>query len=55
VQQIIAQYEPVICLVSPNVLVGAKDSFAGIKPAVLRHHILWNVEQLYLEPPSQKK
>jgi peptide/nickel transport system substrate-binding protein len=55
VQEIIAQYEPVICLVSPNVLVGSKDSFAGIKPAVLRHHMLWNVEQLYWDPASQKK
>jgi peptide/nickel transport system substrate-binding protein len=54
VQEIIAQYEPVICLVSPNVLVGAKDSFAGIKPAVLRHHMLWNVEQLYWEPAHKK-
>jgi len=44
----------VICLVSPNVLVGAKDSFAGIKPAVLRHHMLWNVEQLYWEPAHKK-
>jgi peptide/nickel transport system substrate-binding protein len=50
VQEIIAQYEPVICLVSPNVLVGAKDSIAGIKPAALRHHLLWNVEQLYWKP-----
>jgi peptide/nickel transport system substrate-binding protein len=55
VQEIIAQYEPVICLVSPNVLVGAKDSFAGVKPAVLRRHMLWNVEQLYWQPASQKK
>ena len=54
VQEIIAQYEPVICLVSPNVLVGAKDSFAGTKPAVLRHHMLWNVEQLYWEPAHKK-
>jgi peptide/nickel transport system substrate-binding protein len=47
VQEIIAQHEPVIFLVSPNVLVGSKNSVEGIKPAVLRHHLLWNVEQLY--------
>lgn len=55
VQEIVAQYAPVICLVSPNVLVGAKDSVAGIEPAVLRHHMLWNAEQLYWEPTPQKK
>ena len=50
VQEIIAQHEPVIFLASPNVLVGAKDSIGAIKPAVLRHHLLWNAEQLYWEP-----
>jgi len=50
VQQIIVQHDPVIFLVSPDVLVGAKDSLKGIKPAVLGHHLLWNVEQLYWEP-----
>lgn len=55
VQEIIAQHEPIICLVSPHVLVGAKVSFEGVRPAVLRHHMLWNVEQLYLEPVSQKR
>lgn len=55
VQEIVAQYAPVICLVSPNVLVGTKDSVAGIEPAVLRHHMLWNAEQLYWEPTPQKK
>jgi hypothetical protein len=41
--------------VSPNVLVGAKDSLAGVEPAVLRYHMLWNAEQLYWEPRPQKK
>lgn len=54
VQEIVAQYEPVICLVSPNVLVGAKDSLAGIKPALLRHHLLWNAEQLYRTQASKR-
>jgi peptide/nickel transport system substrate-binding protein len=48
-QVIIAQREPVIFLVSPNVLVGAKDSIEGTKPAVLGRHLLWNVEQLFLK------
>lgn len=48
VQVIVAKYEPVICLVSPNILVGAKNSVGGIKPAVMRRHLLWNVEQIFL-------
>jgi peptide/nickel transport system substrate-binding protein len=55
VQEIIAQHQPVICLVSPNVLVGAKDSLQGLKPAVLSRHLLWNVEQLYWSPQEQKQ
>jgi peptide/nickel transport system substrate-binding protein len=55
VQEIVAQYQPVICLVSPNIMVGAKDSIEGISPAVLSHHLLWNVEQLYWTPGSRKK
>lgn len=54
VQEIVAQYDPVICLVSPHVLVGAKSSIVGVKPAVLRHHLLWNVEQLYWQPAGPK-
>jgi peptide/nickel transport system substrate-binding protein len=54
VQEIIAQHEPVIFLVSPNVLVGAKDSIEAIKPAVLRHHLLWNAEQLYWDSSLKK-
>jgi len=55
VQQIVAQYDPIICLVSPNVLVGMKDSIEGIRPAVLNHHLLWNIEQLYWAPGPRKK
>jgi peptide/nickel transport system substrate-binding protein len=53
VQQIIVLHEPVIFLVSPDVLVGMKDALKGTKPAVLRHHLLWNVEQLYWEPAQK--
>src|SRR4029077_20605768 len=52
VQEILSEEEPVIFLVSPNVLAGAKDSIEGIKPAVLRRHLLWNAEQLFLKGPA---
>jgi peptide/nickel transport system substrate-binding protein len=48
VQQIIAANLPVISLVSPNTLVGAKEKLANFKPAVLDPHTLWNSQELYL-------
>jgi peptide/nickel transport system substrate-binding protein len=48
VQELVAKHNPVICLVSPNVLAAVKDSVAGVQPAVLKRHVLWNTEQLYL-------
>lgn len=47
VQQLVAKYDPVICLVSPNILVGYKNSLGGTRPAVLRNHMLWNAEQIF--------
>ena len=47
VQELIAIYDPVICLVSPNVLVGARTSLAGVKPSVMRNYLLWDAEQLF--------
>jgi ABC-type transport system substrate-binding protein len=55
VQAILAEHSPVICLVSPNGLAGAKNSVGGIKPAVMRRHLLWNAEQLFIRtaPPAE--
>jgi peptide/nickel transport system substrate-binding protein len=48
VQEIIATNLPVISLVSPNTLVGAKDQLANFKPAPLDPHTLWNSQELFL-------
>jgi len=48
VQEIVAEDLPVICLVSPNILVGSKDRVGNFRPAVLDPYALWNVEQLYV-------
>jgi peptide/nickel transport system substrate-binding protein len=48
VQQILAQYQPMIFLASPNILAGAKNTIGNFQPAVLEPYVLWNVEQLYL-------
>ena len=57
VQELIATYDPVICLVSPNVLVGAKSSLAGVKPSVMRSYLLWDAEQLFWrkEGPGERR
>jgi len=48
VQQILADYQPMIFLASPDILTGAKNTIGNFHPAVLEPYVLWNVEQLYL-------
>jgi peptide/nickel transport system substrate-binding protein len=48
VQAIVADKLPIICLASPNLLVGASKKIGNFQPAILDHATLWNVEQLYL-------
>lgn len=47
VQELAARYLPLICLVSPNILVGAKTGLGNFHPAILDHYTLWNVEELF--------
>jgi peptide/nickel transport system substrate-binding protein len=47
VQEIEQQNEPLVFLLSPNVLVGATQRLGNFNPAVLDSHTLWNSEQLY--------
>jgi peptide/nickel transport system substrate-binding protein len=48
-QEILADYQPMIFLASPDILAGAKKSVGNFHPAVLEPYVLWNVEQLYLK------
>ena len=47
VQQLVAENLPIIPLVSPNVLVGAKANLRNFRPAVLLPYVLWNAEELF--------
>ncbi len=47
VQEILAEDLPIVCLASPNILVGAKDQLANFKPATLDPHTLWNSQELF--------
>ncbi len=52
VQELAAAHLPIVPLASPHVLVGAKTGLANFRPALLDHHTLWNVEELYWTPGS---
>jgi ABC-type transport system substrate-binding protein len=52
VQELVAQNLPVIPLVSPNILVGAKKDLGNFRPALLDHYVLWNIEELYWRTPG---
>jgi peptide/nickel transport system substrate-binding protein len=47
VQELVWDHVPVICLISPNVLVGATQRLGNFHPALLTNSTLWNVEELF--------
>ena len=47
VQEIVADNQPMIALVSPNVLVGAAAGLGNFRPAILDHFTLWNADELF--------
>jgi peptide/nickel transport system substrate-binding protein len=48
VQEIEVEEVPLVFLVSPNILVGAKTRVHNFAPVILDSHTLWNAEQLFL-------
>ncbi len=48
VQQLISENLPIICLASPNILVGATERLGNFHPAILSNYTLWNADELYL-------
>jgi peptide/nickel transport system substrate-binding protein len=48
VQQLVAENVPLIFLVSPHVLVAARQDVGNFRPAVMGPHTLWNIDELYL-------
>jgi peptide/nickel transport system substrate-binding protein len=48
VQEILAEELPIVCLASPDILVGAKNDVQNLKPALLDPHTLWNSPELFL-------
>lgn len=49
VQQIVADQQPFIYLVYPNLLVAVSRRLRGVQPAVLAPTLVWNVEKLQIQ------
>src|SRR5580704_13450341 len=49
VQEIVAEELPVICLVSPDILVGGANRVGNFRPAILVPYALWNIDELYVQ------
>jgi peptide/nickel transport system substrate-binding protein len=53
VQELAMENMPLIPLVSPHVLVGARKNLGNFRPALLEPYALWNVEELYWQTGSR--
>jgi peptide/nickel transport system substrate-binding protein len=51
IQQIVAEQQPFIYLVYPNVLLAVSPRLQGVQPAVLEPKLVWNVENLRVQGP----
>jgi peptide/nickel transport system substrate-binding protein len=47
VQEILMENLPLVPLVTPDILVGARNELGNFRPAQLDHYTLWNIEELY--------
>jgi peptide/nickel transport system substrate-binding protein len=47
VQQLVAENLPMIPILSPNILVGAKAGLGNFRPAILDPQVIWNVDELF--------
>jgi peptide/nickel transport system substrate-binding protein len=52
VQQIAMDQLPIVPLLSPDILVGAKNGLGGFRPAVMDNYVLWNADELYWQSGS---
>jgi peptide/nickel transport system substrate-binding protein len=55
VQQLVAANLPLIPLVSPNILVGAREGLANFRPAILPPYVLWNADELFWRAPDARR
>ena len=54
-QELVAEQQPIVYLVHPDVLVAVSPLVRNIKPSPLPPHLYWNVEYLSLVTPGQRR
>ena len=54
VQEILMDKLPLIPLVSPHILTGARGELGNFRPAIMDHYALWNIEELYWRSESRR-
>jgi peptide/nickel transport system substrate-binding protein len=55
VQEVLAEYAPIIYLVNPDVLVALSPALRNAAPSAHPPHVFWNVEHLYLAAPADRR
>ncbi|HET8550327.1 MAG TPA: ABC transporter substrate-binding protein, partial [Bryobacteraceae bacterium] len=54
VQELLAEYAPIVYLVNPDVLIGLSPSLRNAAPSAHPPHVFWNVEHLFLSTPARR-
>jgi peptide/nickel transport system substrate-binding protein len=54
VQELLTEYLPLIPLVTPDVLAGARAGLENFQPALLDPYTLWNIDQIYWRDAALK-
>lgn len=49
VQYIISDELPYVYLITPRIFVAVNNKFGNTNPTILRHRILWNIDEVYLK------
>ena len=53
VQQLVALNLPMVCLVSPHVLIGASARIRNLRPSLLRPYVLGNADEVFVNHAAQ--
>jgi peptide/nickel transport system substrate-binding protein len=54
VQEILARQLPMVYLISPNILVGAREDLGNFRPAIIEQYTFWNADELFWHTPAGK-
>ena len=49
VQELMFDYQPLVELVSPHILVGAHPEVGNFRPAIIEPYTMWNADELFID------